>query len=108
MDYAGDRHAYCEITEEEAKYIKNDVLVLKEALEMMFDEGHNKLTIGSCCLSEFKCGYSHKDYDRLFPDHRNDPLDMVVCSDGNVWECVDKAWLVLRKPSVRSPHNRFG
>ena len=92
MDYAGDRHAYCEITEEEAKYIKNDVLVLQEALEMMFDEGHNKLTIGSCCLSEFKCGYSHKDYDRLFPDLRNDPLDGVFCGYWNVWEYVHKSY----------------
>ena len=28
------------ITDEEMEYIKNDVLVLKEALEFMFVEGH--------------------------------------------------------------------
>lgn len=67
MDYYGERHAYCEITEEEEKYIKNDVLVLKEALERMFDEGHNKLTIGSCCLAEFEGGYSRGDYSLMFP-----------------------------------------
>lgn len=92
MDYAGDRHAYCEITEEEAEYIKNDVLVLKEALELMFDEGHNKLTIGSCCLSEFKSRYDHKDYDRLFPDLRDDPLDGSFCGYWNVWEYVHKSY----------------
>ena len=28
--------------------------IVKEALEIMFTEGHNKLTIGSCCLDEYK------------------------------------------------------
>ena len=41
------------ITDEEKKYIANDVLVVKEALEIMFNEGHKKLTIGSCCLDEY-------------------------------------------------------
>lgn len=67
MVYEGDRHAYCEITEEELKYIENDVLVLKEALEHMFDEGHNKLTIGSCCLEEFKGGFERREYAKMFP-----------------------------------------
>ena len=40
MDYEGERCAYCDISEEEKKYIENDVLVLKEALEMMFNEKH--------------------------------------------------------------------
>lgn len=54
MEYKGYRYAGCEITPQEQEYIKNDVFVVKEALEIMFDLGHNKLTIGSCCLSEYK------------------------------------------------------
>lgn len=73
MEYKGFRYAGCEITDEEKKYIANDVLVVKEALEIMFNEGHKKLTIGSCCLSEYKniCKGSTKnllDYDEMFPD----------------------------------------
>ena len=49
MEYTGFRYAGCEITDEEKEYISNDVLVVKEALEIMFKDGHNKLTIGSCC-----------------------------------------------------------
>ena len=60
-------YAGCKITEEEMKYIKNDVLVLKEALNIMFEEGHEKLTIGSCCLSEFKEKYGKLKFDDLFP-----------------------------------------
>lgn len=54
MEYEGYRYAGCKITEEEAEYIKNDVLVVKEALEIMFADGHTKMTIGACCMDEFK------------------------------------------------------
>ena len=54
MEYEGIRYAGCPITEKEKEYIANDVLVVKEALEIMFTEGHKKLTIGSCCLAEYK------------------------------------------------------
>ena len=73
MEYTGFRYSGCLITDEEKKYIANDVLVVKEALEIMFDEGHNKLTIGSCCLEEYKniCKHSTKntlEYSEMFPD----------------------------------------
>lgn len=67
MDYTGYRYAGCEITDKEAKYIANDVLVVKEALEIMYAEGHTKLTIGACCLAEFKKTYDSKDYKNFFP-----------------------------------------
>ena len=68
MKYEGFRYAGCPITEEEKTYIANDVLVVKEALEFMFSQGHNKLTIGSCCLSEFKATMDKEDYKNFFPD----------------------------------------
>lgn len=75
MEYVGFRYAGCEITPEEQKYITNDILVVKEALEIMFTEGHDKLTIGSCCLSEFKKSIGKKNYDRLFPNVYDIPID---------------------------------
>lgn len=53
MEYVGYRYAGCEITDSEKEYIKNDIYVLKEALEIMYSEGHTKITIGACCLSEY-------------------------------------------------------
>lgn len=53
MEYTGYRYAGCEITDSEKEYIKNDIYVLKEALEIMYSEGHTKITIGACCLSEY-------------------------------------------------------
>lgn len=68
MEYKGFRYAGCTITDEEKSYIANDVLVVKEALEIMFNEGHSSLTIGSCCMKEFKSSMSIYDYNTLFPD----------------------------------------
>ena len=68
MEYVGVRYAGCEITPEEEEYIKNDVLVVKEAIEIMYDEGHDKLTIGSCCLAEYKKTVGKWDYKHFFPD----------------------------------------
>ena len=74
MEYEGYRFAGCEITPEEMQYIKNDVLVLKEALNIMFAEGHNKLTIGSCCLAEYKKIVGSYDWSVFFP--RLDTIDI--------------------------------
>lgn len=74
MEYKGFRYAGCEITEEEQLYIANDVLVIKEALEIMFSEGHKKLTIGSCCLHEYKKSIGTKKYEVMFPDLYQIPL----------------------------------
>ena len=75
MEYKGFRYAGCEITEEEQKYIANDVLVVKEALEFMFNEGHNKLTIGSCCLEEFKSITEKDIYEKLYPNMYDIDID---------------------------------
>lgn len=68
MEYTGFRYPGCTITEEEKQYIANDVLVVKEALEFMFNQGHKKLTIGSCCLAEYKSIVGKKFYEEMFPN----------------------------------------
>lgn len=40
IEYKGERHAGYNITPDEEHYIKNDVLVVKEAIEFMFADGH--------------------------------------------------------------------
>lgn len=82
MEYTGYRFPDCEITEEEQKYIANDVLVVKEALEIMFNDGHTGLTIGGCCLKEYKNLFHNtriplptNDYDEIFPDLYAVPID---------------------------------
>lgn len=92
MEYKGYRYAGCEITDEEKKYIANDVLVVKEALEIMFSEGHNKLTIGSCCLSEFKKTIFKEDYKIFFPDLSEIPLNEERYGADNVDKYIRKSY----------------
>lgn len=80
MEYTGFRYSGCEITEEEKEYISNDILVVKEALEIMFTEGHNRLTIGSCCLAEYKKSIGYKTYERYFPNLYHIPIDSSFSS----------------------------
>lgn len=68
IEYTGIRHAGYPISPEEEDYIKNDVLVMKEALEIMQERGYTKITIGSCCLSEYQKMVGHYDFHQLFPD----------------------------------------
>lgn len=97
MEYTGFRYAGCNITDEEKKYIANDVLVVKEALEILFNEGHDKLTIGACCLSEYKniCKHSLKnelDYNEMFPDIYDMPIDKNIYKYDNAGEWVRKSY----------------
>lgn len=78
MEYEGLRYAGCEITDLEKEYIKNDVLVVKEALEILYNDGHNKLTIGSCCYSEYKKTLGKEDFDMFFPDVYEDRIDEII------------------------------
>ncbi len=91
MEYKGFRYAGCEITSEEQKYIANDVLVVKEALEIMFEEQHTKLTIGSCCLDEFR-KTTGKRYQSLFPDLYAVPLDPAVFGSESAGAYIRKAY----------------
>ena len=83
MEYVGYRYAGCTITDEEKQYIANDVLVVKEALEILFNEGHSNITIGSCCLTEFKKTYSEDEYNFLFPKLQNYDLEKNLYGEPN-------------------------
>lgn len=97
MEYTGFRYAGCEITDDEKSYIANDVLVIKEALEIMFDQGHNKLTIGSCCLSEYKkiCKTSYNmelSYDEMFPNLYEFKIDQKKYGVPTAGEYIRKSY----------------
>lgn len=91
MEYKGFRYAGCNITDEEKEYIANDVLVVKEALETMFEQGHDKLTIGSCCLSEYK-SIMGNSYKFLFPDLTKVPLNVDLYGAENADEYIRRSY----------------
>lgn len=94
MEYEGVRWAGCEITPEEKEYIANDVLVVKEALEIMYKQGHKQMTIGSCCKKEFKSNwkYHNDEFKRLFPDLTLVKLNKEKYGSEDVDEYVRKSY----------------
>lgn len=92
MEYKGFRYAGCEITEEEQRYIANDVLVVKEALEIMRQQGMSKLTIGSCCLADFKTTLSKTAYDEYFPNLYEYNLDPKVYGSDSIGAYIRRSY----------------
>lgn len=98
MDYGKHPTVDAPVSDAEWEYIRNDVLVLKEALEMMFNMGHDKLTIGSCCLSEFKKSYQG-EWNKFFPDQTRVNIDSSIfgyaTADAYVRKSYKGAWTYL-------------
>ena len=55
------------ITEEEYGYIKNDIEVIADALEIQFSQGLDKMTSGSDSLAGYKAIISEKNFEKNFP-----------------------------------------
>lgn len=92
IEYTGYRQAGGVITDQERDYIANDVLVLKEAMETMFAEGHDKLTIGACCLQEFKGLTGFYDFGQMYPDMKKWKLDKEIYGAPDADAYIRKAY----------------
>lgn len=93
IEYTGYRQAGGIITEEEKQYIANDVLVVKEALEIMYNQGHTGLTIGACCLDEYKkkvCPF--QDFDSTLPNLYDISIDKETFGASSIGEYVRKSY----------------
>lgn len=110
IEYTGFRYAGCTITDEEQEYIKNDVLVVKEAIEIMFNDGHDKLTIGSCCLSEFKSIIGRCEFKEKFPDIFGISLNSKEYGSENAGEYIRKSyrggWCYLVEEKANKVYNK--
>ena len=108
MEYTGIRYAGCKITDEEKEYIKNDVLVVKEAVEIMFIEGHKRLTIGSCCLSEYKRILGGKTYIKYYPNLYEIPISEnfgAVTAGDYIRNSYHGGWCYLVKGKEKKIYN---
>ena len=66
IEYTGFRTPGQEIKENEKEYLKNDLLVLNEALQYCFAKNMTKLTIGSNCMHMYKSLVNKDDYKDYF------------------------------------------
>lgn len=92
MEYEGFRYPNCYISDEEKEYIKNDVYVIKEALEFMFEQKHDSMTIGTCCMKEFKRTYDKWTYEEMFPDLKAIELDADKFGSKDVDEYIRRSY----------------
>lgn len=104
MEYRGERRAGGYITDEEMNYIKNDVLVLSEALDIMFKQGHTSQTIGSCCLKDFRNQISESFFKEMFPNlgEIEIPQELIsdkfhTTADGFIRQAYKGGWCYLVK-----------
>lgn len=65
IDYNARREIGHKLTESEIAYIKNDVTIMAKALNIMFNENLNKMTIGSDALKNYK--ELNKNFKKYFP-----------------------------------------
>ena len=65
LDYTTYREPGHKLTQHEIDYIRNDVEIVARALDIMFKQGHTKMTIGSDALTHFKS--MCPDFRNLFP-----------------------------------------
>lgn len=66
LDYNEYREIGHELTQHEIDYIKNDVEIMARALDIMFKQDLNKMTIGADALSWYK--NSLKSFDMYYPN----------------------------------------
>lgn len=90
IDYVEERPEVYKMTAQEEHYIKNDVLVIAEALEHQYNSGLGKMTIGSDCLNEYKAMLGD-NYRRLFPE-----LEESI--DKDIRRAYKGGWCYLDKP----------
>jgi hypothetical protein len=67
IDYHQFRPIGHKITEEEFAYIKNDIEIVGDALNIQFEQGLKAMTNGKDSLDGFKAVISSEMFDRLFP-----------------------------------------
>lgn len=55
------------LSPEEEEYIKHDVQIVARAVEFFYEQGLDKMTIGSCALAEYKSIIKKKNFKRFYP-----------------------------------------
>jgi len=93
IDYNLPREKGHILTTEEKEYIKNDVMIMAEALQVLFEDNLEKMTIGSNAIFDFKKILTKSKFEHLFPS-----LDYDVDKD---LRKSYKRWFYLFKPYIQ-------
>lgn len=102
MEYKGYRYPNCPISPDEYAYIQNDVLCLKEILEVFYEENLTRMTIGSNCMHDFKKRWDKYEFSSMFPELKMHPCDFKGYDnwDDYVRRTYKGAWTFLLRPGT--------
>lgn len=67
LDYSAKREVGHILTEHEIEYLRHDVEIMARALEVLFEQGLNKMTQGSNALYDYKRIVGKKNFNKWFP-----------------------------------------
>ena len=67
IDYKEDRPVGHELTHQEVDYIRNDVDIVARALNVLFEQGLDKMTQASNAFFDYKRTVGTKNFERWFP-----------------------------------------
>lgn len=100
MDYDAHNGPIIPITAEEEDYIKRDVLIVAQALKILYEQNHKKLTSGSDALAEYKNVVGADWFKRMFPV-LSDAMDKEI-------RRAYRGGFTYRDPRFRGYHKRWG
>lgn len=86
-----------ELDQEEIDYLKNDVIVMCKALDIVFKIGLTKMTIASCALTNFKKLFGETKFKSNFPI-----LDFEV--DQELRQAYKGGWVYCKEDMKYTPH----
>lgn len=90
IDYDAPRPVGHELTVEEMEYLNNDVEIISRAIAVQYEQGFDRMTIGSDSMNDFIDGFGGKDLFRMhFP-----VLPVVV--DTDIRQAYSGGWTYLR------------
>lgn len=109
IDYDAYRPVGHKITEEEYKYIYNDIKIIADALKIQFEQGLKKMTIGSDSLNGFKSIYGKKQFEKTFPvlDMLTDDFIRLSYKGGFTWLNPKFANVVINKGRVYDVNSMY-
>lgn len=108
IDYDENREIGGELSQQDFEYLKNDVIILRDSLLQMFENGITKLTLSASAMEDLKETMGKRKFERIFPLLLNDePLhtNLDLSYEQNLHFSIDKelrhayrgGWTYLKK-----------
>ena len=108
IDYDEEREIGGSLSHQDFEYLKNDVIILRDSLNQMFENNINRLTLSSAAMNDLKETIGKRKFERIFPILQNDEpylTNLNLSKQENLALSIDKelrhayrgGWTYLKK-----------